>query len=84
MFLRGDYESLDFADYDAVFAYLSPAAMTALWRKARREMRPGTRLVSNTFAVPGVEPDETHAVEDLHRSTLFVYVVPDDGRAHRG
>lgn len=53
-FVRGDYERLDFADYDLVFAYLSPAAMPALWRKAQREMRPGSLLASYEFEIPGV------------------------------
>lgn len=51
-FVRGDYEQLNFADYDLVFAYLSPAAMPALWRKAQREMRPGTLLASYEFEIP--------------------------------
>ena len=56
-FMLGDYEALDFADYDAVFCYLSPAAMEALWRKAAREMRPGSLLLSYEFAIPGHAPD---------------------------
>jgi len=51
-FIRGDYEQLNFADYDVVFAYLSPAAMPALWRKAQREMRPGSFLASYEFEIP--------------------------------
>jgi hypothetical protein len=54
-FLWGSYESLDLATYDVVFAYLSPAAMPALWRKASAEMRPGTLLFSYEFPVEGVE-----------------------------
>ena len=50
-FIRGDYEKLDLGDYDAVFAYLSPAAMSALWRKAAREMRPGSTLFSYEFII---------------------------------
>ena len=50
-FMRGDYDELDFAAYDAVFAYLSPAAMSALWRKAAAEMRPGTMLMSYEFGI---------------------------------
>lgn len=49
--MRGDYARLDFARYDLVFAYLSPAAMDALWVKARQEMRPGSMLVSYEFPV---------------------------------
>lgn len=56
-FLLGDYEKLNFADYDLVFAYLSPAAMSALWRKAAREMRPGTLLLSYEFLITEKSPD---------------------------
>ena len=56
-FLRGDYNALDFSRYDLVFAYLSPAAMTALWRKASQEMRPGSVLVSYEFTIVDREPD---------------------------
>lgn len=55
-FLRGDYQTLDFADYDVVFAYLSPAAMPQLWSKARAEMRPGALLLSHEFPVPDAAP----------------------------
>lgn len=55
-FKLGDYRALDFADYDAIFAYLSPAAMLALWEKARHEMRPGSLLISYEFEIPGVTP----------------------------
>lgn len=58
-FLRGDYESLDFAHYDVVFAYLSPAVMTALWRKAEAEMLPGSMLVSYEFKISARAPDKT-------------------------
>jgi SAM-dependent methyltransferase len=58
-FLRGDYERLNFGDFDVVFAYLSPAAMVALYRKAKREMRPAAMLVSYEFSIPGHEPDRT-------------------------
>lgn len=56
-FIRGDYGHLGFAGYDVVFAYLSPAAMPALWQKARAEMRAGSLLLSYEFIIPGVEPD---------------------------
>jgi SAM-dependent methyltransferase len=58
-FLRGDYEQLNFAEYDLVFAYLSPAAMPALWRKAQREMRPGSLLASYEFEIPAADGVKT-------------------------
>jgi SAM-dependent methyltransferase len=55
--LRRDFWNEDLGGYDLVYAFLSPAAMPDLWRKARAEMKPGALLVSNSFTVPGVEPD---------------------------
>ena len=56
-FMRGDYEQLDFSVYDVVFAYLSPVAMEALWRKAQAEMRCEALLLSYEFHIPGIKPD---------------------------
>ena len=58
-FVRGDYELLDLGDYDVVFAYLSPAAMSALWAKASAEMRPGALLLSYEFGIGEQAPDLT-------------------------
>lgn len=57
-FRYGDYNKLDFAAYDVVFAYLSPAAMTALWQKASAEMRPGSLLISYEFPIENIPPSE--------------------------
>jgi SAM-dependent methyltransferase len=56
-FLLGDYDKLNFGNYDVVFAYLSPAAMGALWRKAEVEMRPGSVLISYEFVITERAPD---------------------------
>ena len=71
-FLLGDYEKLDFRAYDAVFAYLSPAAMTALWHKARAEMRPGSILMSYEFAIDCHPPTVSLYLQDTGR-TLYIW-----------
>lgn len=71
-FILGDYERCDFAGFDAVFAYLSPAAMPALWHKARREMRPGSMLMSYEFAIEGHPPSVALALHDTGR-TLYIW-----------
>jgi len=68
-----DFWRADFAQYDVVYAYLSPQPMARLWQKAQREMQPGSLLVSNTFAIPGVEPTHILPVGDRLNSTLFVW-----------
>ena len=53
----GDLWQADLSDRDVVYAYLSPAPMPQLWEKARREMRPGSLLVSFRFEIPGTVPE---------------------------
>ncbi len=72
----GSLWACDFGQYDVVFAYLSPVPMTELFEKARREMRPGSLFISNTFAVPECPPDRQLTVDDLHHSTLHVWTMP--------
>lgn len=69
----GDFRDLDLSQYDVVYAYLSPAAMGELWRKARREMRCGSLLISNGFAVPGVPPASTVATGAAGDSRLLLW-----------
>lgn len=71
-FVRGDYETLDFSAYDLVFAYLSPAAMPGLWVKARREMRPGSLLISYEFEIADCPSDKT-IVTTEHGPALHVW-----------
>jgi SAM-dependent methyltransferase len=66
-FIRGDYEALDFGNFDVVFAYLSPAVMDKLWRKAVAEMRPGSVLVSYEFTIAEREPDERVVTTDSRK-----------------
>jgi len=54
VFKMGDYRTLDFANYDVIFSYLSPAAMRSLWEKASQEMQPGSMLISLEFEIPDV------------------------------
>ncbi len=69
-FSRTDYKKLNFAAYDVVFAYLSPAAMPALWKKARAEMRSGTLLLSYEFSIPDVEP-QIISLPDKNGASLY-------------
>lgn len=70
-FLLGDYENLNFGNFDVVYAYLSPAAMDALWRKAAAEMRPGSVLISYEFTIAGREPEQRLVTPDGRK---FLYI----------
>jgi SAM-dependent methyltransferase len=72
---RRDLMQVDLSRYDLVYAFLSPAPMEALWQKARREMRPGSRLVSLAFPVPGVTPDAVIPISPKPRHRLYVWTM---------
>jgi hypothetical protein len=74
-FSIGNYEKLNFADYDIVFAYLSPAAMPNLWKKASQEMRKGSVLISLEFDIPeALPPHVIHTGKSTPK--LFVWRMP--------
>ncbi|WP_374683836.1 trans-aconitate 2-methyltransferase [Accumulibacter sp.] len=69
----GDIWHTELSAYDVVYAFLSPAPMTALWEKAQREMRPGALFISNSFAVPDVAAEQIVEVNDARQTRLFCY-----------
>jgi len=71
----GDFWQHDFSQYDVVYAYLSPVPMESLWQKVRREMRPGSLLISNTFIIPGITPYQSIPLNDFSNSTLYLWKI---------
>jgi SAM-dependent methyltransferase len=64
---------VDLAGFDLVYCFLSPAPMPRLYDKARSEMRKGSILVSNSFAVPDIAPERIIEVDDARKTRLYVY-----------
>jgi len=69
----GDFWRLDLAPYDMVYAFLSPVPMPRLMDKARKEMRPGALMVSNSFVVPGAPVKRIVNVADRRATALYCY-----------
>jgi hypothetical protein len=87
--VRQDIWTADIAGEDVVYAFLSPEPMPALFEKAKREMKPGSLLVSNSFAVPGVEPAEIWELSDGRKTRLYLYemagpALAENAAAHSG
>lgn len=66
--LYGDFFKQDLSEANVVTCYLLPDTNKRLQDKLLRELKPGTRVVSNTFIFPGVK--ET-AQKDKVRLYLF-------------
>ncbi|MDP1652850.1 MAG: methyltransferase type 12 [Rhodocyclaceae bacterium] len=76
---HGDFWQEPLGDYGLIYAFLSPAPMPRLWKKARAELKKGAVLVSNSFAVPDVEAESTVAtvaVADRRATRLYLYRLP--------
>lgn len=59
--------------YDVVYAFLSPEPMEKLWQKLSNEMTSGSVFITNSFAVPDVEPSEVWELNDSRKTKLYIY-----------
>ncbi len=71
--LQQDMWSLNLARFDVVYCFLSPEPMPKIYVKARKEMRPGSLLISNSFTVQGREPDQVLELDDRRRTRLYLW-----------
>jgi SAM-dependent methyltransferase len=72
-FVQGDLFAADISPATVVTLWLSPEVNARLEAKLRRELRPGTRIVSRQFPIGTWKPDRTVKVDD---DELFLWVVP--------
>ncbi|NPA69773.1 MAG: methyltransferase domain-containing protein [Crenarchaeota archaeon] len=74
---HGNFFEYDLSDADVVTLYLLTSVNERLRPKLERELRPGTRVVSHDFEVPGWRPI---IIEDLYEEwrshKLYLYKVP--------
>jgi hypothetical protein len=75
---RHCFWQVNLANYDLVFAYLSPAVMSKLGAKVRTEMRVGGVFVSSSFPVQDWEADAVIYLDDWQNTCLFCYVIKDN------
>ncbi len=74
----GSFWSRDLGDADVVFCYLFPDVMERLAQKMERELRPGARVVSCNFPVPGWRVQEVVSpASSRHGDPIYIYRFPD-------
>jgi hypothetical protein len=72
-FLRQDYRRMNFAKQDLIFAFLSPAAMPALYLQAKKQMKSGAILASYCFEIPCAQNESVEEIEISYGKTLYVW-----------
>lgn len=71
-FIVGDLFDADLSEATVVTMYLSPSIMKRLIPKLRA-LRPGTRIVSHQFDIPGWPPDQRRQVDEAE---ILLWRVP--------
>lgn len=72
---RIDFYTVSLSDADLVVCYLYPHAMVLLKKKFEQELKPGTWVLSNTFAIPGWSPYQVYKLNDLFHTKLYLYQI---------
>jgi SAM-dependent methyltransferase len=77
-FVEGDLFTADISEATVVTLYLSPSINRRLLPKLRRELRPGTRIVSRQFRFGSWVPEVTVRADD--GTDLFLWTIPPEAK----
>lgn len=72
-FRYGNFWRLNLAEFDVIYAFLSPVPMPNLYLKARAQMHDDALLISNSFTIPDITPELTVEVADRRATRLYCY-----------
>lgn len=70
---RENFFNANFADYEVIFAFLSPAAMPQVSEKIKQEMKAGTLFISSSFPAPNWKPTRVLQLQDFRKTVLYCY-----------
>ena len=75
--IHADIRDVDLSPADVVTMYLMTDANASLRPKLEQSLRPGVRVVSHDYQVPGWKPNREEVAEGhSHRHTVYLYVMP--------
>lgn len=74
----GNFWQKNLGDADVVFCYLFPDVMGKLAEKLSQELRPGTRVISCNFPLPGWKEEQVlYPPSARHGDPIYVYRFPN-------
>ena len=81
-FVRGDFFDTDVSEATVLALFLLPDVLAKLAPKFAR-LRPGTRIVTNRFGIPGWEPADVRRIggDTPECCTALLYIVPAERAA---
>ncbi len=75
---QGDIFKVDLSQADVIAVYLLPKQLELLIPQLKK-LKPGSRIVSHQFEIPGIEPDKTiemQSGEDGEGHTIHLWTAP--------
>ncbi|MEB3861373.1 MAG: class I SAM-dependent methyltransferase [Desulfurococcales archaeon] len=79
-FIHGDMFKVDISRATAVYMYLLTSVNEALKPKLEKELRPGARVVTLDFQIPGWRPVRVVGERAGWQKTVYVYVIGESNR----
>lgn len=77
-FIEGDIMEVNLSQASVITCYLFPTASAALRPKFEKELKSGTRIVMESFPVPGWKPVKT---SDINSRGFYLYTMPAERTA---
>jgi SAM-dependent methyltransferase len=74
--IQGDVLNADLTGADVVFLYLVTPLNEKLRPRFERFLKPGARVISHDYAVPGWKPAHAEKTDDRHTHLIYVYEMP--------
>jgi len=73
-----NFWEVDLSRADVVFCYLFPDVMERLAKKLEAELRPGSKVISSNFPLPGWLPYQVlHPYSGRHQDPIYIYRFPN-------
>src|SRR5262249_47690879 len=74
--IKGDLLETDLSDADVVTIYLATSLNEKLRPRLERFLKPGARVISHDYAVPGWKPTQIERADDRHVHLIYLYEMP--------
>jgi len=74
--MQGDVMEADLNGADVVIIYLATSLNAKLRPRLERLLKPGARVISHDYAVPGWKPTRVERTDDRHAHLIYVYEMP--------
>jgi predicted O-methyltransferase YrrM len=74
--VQGDVMDSDLNGADVVILYLATSLNEKLRPHFEKLLKPGVRVISHDYAVPGWKPSRVERTDDRHEHLIYVYEMP--------